>query len=193
MLPFITLLLSVKRNRWVVLAPVGKRLATLKTLIDNPYTPWHTVLVKDWYGHGDYTLQITSHTAVWYHTGLPAVPIRWVLLKDPKGQFQPQALLCTDTSAQPIQILHWFRYSLATRSHLRWKFERTWGLNRARQWSPVSILRTTPALLRLFSIVVMLAHQEQIQHPFDLPNAAWYHKSLPSFSDALAQILQHSR
>jgi len=96
---------------------VGKRLPTLKTLVDNPYTPWHTVVVKDWYGHGDYTLQITSHTAVWYHTGLPAVPIRWVLLKDPLGQFQPQALLCTDTSAQPIQILHWFRQ--------RWQLEVT--------------------------------------------------------------------
>ena len=117
MLPFITLLLSAKRNKWVVHAQVGKRLPTLKALIDNPYTPWHTVVVKDWYGHGDYTLQITSHTAVWYHTGLPAVPIRWVLLKDPKGQFQPQALLCTDTSAQPIQILHWFRQ--------RWQLEVT--------------------------------------------------------------------
>jgi hypothetical protein len=34
---------------------VGKRLPTLKALIDNPYTPWHTVVLKDWYGHGDYT------------------------------------------------------------------------------------------------------------------------------------------
>jgi hypothetical protein len=37
---------------------VGSRLPTLKALIDNPYTPWHTVVLKDWYGHGDYTLQI---------------------------------------------------------------------------------------------------------------------------------------
>lgn len=71
---------------------VGKRLPTLKALVDNPYTPWHTVVVQDWYGHGDYPLQITSHTAIWYHTGLPALPIRWVLFKDPQGRFQPQAL-----------------------------------------------------------------------------------------------------
>ncbi len=102
---------------------VGKRLPTLKALINNPYTPWHTVVVKDWYGHGDYALEIVSHTAVWYHTGLPAVPIRWVLLKDPKGQFPPQALLCTDTSAQPSQTLHWFRQ--------RWQLEVTFEEVRA--------------------------------------------------------------
>jgi len=35
-----------------------------------------------------------------------------------------------------------------------------------------------------------LAHQEQTQHPFDLPNTAWYHKSLPTFADALALVRQ---
>ena len=168
---------------------VGKRLPTLKSLVDNPYTPWHTVVLKDWYGHGDYTLQITSHTAVWYHTGLPAVPIRWVLLKDPKGQFQPQALLCTDTSAQPIQILHWFRQ--------RWQLEVTFeevrahlGVESQRQWSSLAIARTTPALLALFSIVTVITHQQLLQHPFDLPKAAWYQKTLPTFADALAFVRQ---
>lgn len=168
---------------------VGQRLPTLQALVDNPYTPWHTVMVQDWYGRGDYPLQITSHTSVWYHTGLPSVPIRWVLLKDPTGQFEPQALLSTDTSAQPIQILQWFRQRwqlevtfAAVRSHL--------GVESQRQWSALAILRTTPALFALFSIVVMLAHHQQTQHPFDLPNAAWYHKPLPTFADALALVRQ---
>ena len=51
-------------------------------------------------------------------------------------------------------------------------------------------MRTTPALLALFSIVVMLANQVQTQHPFDLPNTAWYHKSFPTFADALAMVRQ---
>lgn len=97
---------------------VGSRLPTLKALIDNPYTPWHTVVVKDWYGHGDCTLQITSHTAMWYHTGLPTVPIRWVLLKDPLGQFQPQALLCTDNIRSTHPNFALVPAALATRSHL---------------------------------------------------------------------------
>jgi len=53
-----------------------------------------------------------------------------------------------------------------------------------------SILRTTPAVLSLFSIVVMLANQMQTQHPFDLPNPAWSQKSLPIFADAIAKLRQ---
>jgi len=168
---------------------VGKRLPTLKALVENPYTPWETRVVSDWYGQGDYSLQVASHTAVWYHTGLPAVPIRWVLIRDPKGQFPPQALLCTDLLAQPSQILHWFRQ--------RWQIEVTFaevrahlGVETQRQWSKLAILRTTPALLALFSIVVLLAHQEQLQHPFVLPKAAWYQKLQPTFVDALALVRQ---
>jgi len=65
------------------------RLPGLKALVNNP--PWQTVEMKDWYGRGDYP-HVTSATAVWYKTGMPAVPIRWVLIKDPKGKFEPQAL-----------------------------------------------------------------------------------------------------
>jgi hypothetical protein len=179
----------VNLSKWVVLAPVGKRLPILKALIDNPYTPWHTVVLPDWYGHGDYTLQIASHTAVWYHNGLPAVPIRWVLVKDPQGKFEPQALLCTDLSVQPLQILQWFRQ--------RWQVEVTFeearahlGVESQRQWSELAIFRTTPALLALFSLVTILAHQQQLHHAFALPQAAWYHKPLPTFADALALVRQ---
>jgi hypothetical protein len=126
---------------------------------------------------------------VWYHTGLPALPIRWVLIKDPKNKFEPQALLCTDLSAQPMEILQWFRQ--------RWQVEVTFeevrthlGVETQRQWSNLAILRTTPALLALFSIVVMLANQVQTQHSFNLPNRSWYHKSFPTFADALAMVRQ---
>lgn len=42
---------------------VGKRLPTIKALGENSYTPWQTVVIKDWYGHSEYTLQFVSHTA----------------------------------------------------------------------------------------------------------------------------------
>ena len=54
---------------------VGERLPGLKALVDNPYTPWQTVVVKDWYGQDNYTLHIVSATAIWYKTRMPA-PIR---------------------------------------------------------------------------------------------------------------------
>ncbi len=63
---------------------VGKRLPGLKALVNNPYTPWQTVEMKDWYGQGDYSLHVTSATAVWYKTGMPAVPIRARLAQRPQ-------------------------------------------------------------------------------------------------------------
>ncbi len=66
----------------------------------------------------------------------------------------------------------------------------TWGLNRERQWSSRAIARTTPVLLALFSIVSVVAHQQLLQHPFELPKAAWYQKTLPTFADALALVRQ---
>ena len=168
---------------------VGARLPALKTLLENPLMPWQSIVVKDWYGQGNYQLQITSSTAVWYKTGQPAVPIRWVLIRDPQGKFKTQALLCTDLAATAVQILHWFR--------CRWQVEVTFeevrahlGVESQRQWSALAIARTTPALLALFSIVVTLAHQWQSKDGFNLPKAAWYHKAVPTFADALALVRQ---
>jgi hypothetical protein len=36
------------------------------------------------------------------------VPIHWVLIRDARGVFPTQALLCTDLDATPLQILSWF-------------------------------------------------------------------------------------
>ena len=61
-----------------------------------------------WYGEGARIVELCSSTAVWRHGGLPLVPIRWVLVRDPLGRFGPQALPCTDPAREPGQILRWF-------------------------------------------------------------------------------------
>jgi len=33
----------------------------------------------------------------------------------------------------------------------------------------------------------LVAHQQLLQHPFELPKAAWYQKTLPTFADALVR------
>jgi len=38
--------------------------------------------------------------------------------------------------------------------------------------------------------VTLVAHQQLLQHPFELPKAAWYQKTLPTFADALALVRQ---
>ncbi len=85
---------------------------------------------------------------------------------------------------------------------LRWQLEVTYhevrehlGVETQRQWSDLAILRTTPALLGLFSVVTLLAHQHAKRRKLPIRQTAWYHKSQPTFSDALAlvrrQIWQH--
>jgi hypothetical protein len=121
-------------------------------------------------------VEIASATAVWYSTGLlPAVPIRWVLVRDPHDAFATQALLCTDLGAGPEQILRWFV--------LRWQMETTFqearrylGVETQRQWSDLAIRRTTPALLGLFSLVTLFAHQRMRQSMQTVRRAAWYCK-----------------
>lgn len=63
-----------------------------------------------------------------------------------------------------------------------------WGWRRERQWSDLAILRTTPALLGLFSLVTVFAHQLLQEEPFPVRQAAWYTKALPTFADTLAFV-----
>ena len=79
----------------------GKRLPTLAAVADDPATAWTGATVAQWYGRGERAVELASATAVWYHCGLPPVPIRWVLIRDPQGRFETQALLCTDPEAPP--------------------------------------------------------------------------------------------
>jgi hypothetical protein len=132
-------------------------------------------------------LEVASGTAVWYHTGKPPVAIRWVLIKDPKGEFHPQALLSTNLDVEPLRIIGWFI--------LRWRLEVTFqevrshlGVETQRQWSDLAIARTTPILFGLFSIVMLAAHGLYQEEAFSPRGAAWYCKPLPTFSDALATL-----
>jgi DDE superfamily endonuclease len=166
---------------------VGKRLPTLEQIRDDATTLWTALSVPRWYGEQSRIVEIVSETAVWYHTGKPPVPIRWVLIRDPRGTFPTQALLCTDLEATPLQILSWFV--------LRWQLEVTFhavrehlGVETQRQWSHLAILRTTPALLGLFSLVTVLAHEPMSTTPGSVRQTAWYAKTTPTFADALALV-----
>ncbi len=86
----------------------GERLANLSVVAGNPKTTWMPITVNNWYGGTQRVVEIVSNTAVWYSTGLPAVPLRWVLIRDPHEEFETQALLCTDLDAEPERIISWF-------------------------------------------------------------------------------------
>jgi DDE superfamily endonuclease len=165
----------------------GKRLPTLQQVLDNPTTVWQPIQVARWYSQGRRTVEIVSAPCIWFHGGMAPVPIRWVLLRDPEGKFQPQALLCTDLASTPEQIVSWFV--------LRWQLETTFqevrthlGVETQRQWSALAIGRTTPALLGLFSLVTLPADRQFRQGRLSVRQAAWYVKERPTFSDAMACV-----
>ena len=86
---------------------VGARQPTLQQRLDNPRTRWRRLRVSGWYGRGEKTLEVVSGTALWAKPG-HRVPIRYVLVRDPTGERDPQAFLCTDLNAEPLDILRWF-------------------------------------------------------------------------------------
>lgn len=167
----------------------GKRLPTLKTVLAAKTTPWCKQEIPWYQGYQGtlYPLELASDTAVWYHTGKPPVPMRWVLIRDPPGVYAPVALLSTDLNAAPHQIVAWFvrRWSIEVtleeaRRHL--------GVETQRQWSELAILRSTPALLGLFSWVTLVAHHLQPTQLLPVKRTTWYAKPLPTFGDALARV-----
>lgn len=168
----------------------GKRLPNLSVVAEDQDTSWTPVVVAEWYGGGERTVEVASATALWYSSGSPPVPLRWVLVRDPreeKGGFATQALLCTDPGAEPERILSWFV--------LRWQMEVTFqearlhlGVETQRQWTEKAIRRTTPALLGLFSLVTLLADRRMGGDEGTIRQTAWYRKSRPTFADALALV-----
>ena len=54
----------------------------LKALLDQPQVTWSSAAVA-WYDGATRTVGLTSRTAVWYRSGKPPVPLRWVLVRDP--------------------------------------------------------------------------------------------------------------
>ena len=165
----------------------GARLPARAARLVDATTRWRRVTVGGWYGRGERRLDVVSGTAVWYHTGLPAGPIRYVLVRDAADAFAPQAFLCTDPEADPIDILRWFvrRWSVEVtfaeaRRHL--------GLESQRQWSDLAVTRATPLLLGLFSLITLWADGSLARDLVPPRRAAWYPKPALAFSDALGAV-----
>lgn len=167
----------------------GIRLPTLQAVIDNPKTKWKRIIIKHWYGEENREIEIVSGKCVWYHVGKQAVPIRWVIIKDPRQKFETQALLCTKREASPRRIVEWFIK--------RWQVEVTFeesrrhlGLETNRQWSDKAIQRTTPCLMGMFSLIAMVAEELSKQGKLKMRQAIWYQKQMATFSDAIGCVRQ---
>jgi hypothetical protein len=165
----------------------GKRRPTREAVLTAERTQWSTVIVEQWDGEGPREGEIATDTAVWYHTGTPPVAIRWGLIRDPQEDFKPQALLSTNLEHTPAQMLTWFvrRWTMEVtfeeaRAHL--------GMETQRQWNDRAIARTTPALLSLYTIITLTAQLLIEKGVTCVRSTAWYHKTRPTFADAIAWV-----
>jgi hypothetical protein len=165
----------------------GKRRPPLEAVLADEKTQWTTLTIDEWYGEGPREVAVATDTALWYHAGKPPVAIRWVLIHDPQERFKPQALLSTTLEHTCEQILAWFvrRWTMdvtleEARAHL--------GMETQRQWNDRAIARTTPALLSLYSLITLTAHLLIEKGPTCVRSTAWYGKTRPTFSDAIAWV-----
>jgi hypothetical protein len=166
---------------------VGERLPSLRDRLADPLTEWICLRVSGWYSEREVDLQIATGTALWYYPGNPAIPIRWVIVRDPTGRREPRAYLSTDPAMDALEIIRLYvrRWCVEvtfeeTRRHL--------GIETQRQWSALAIARTTPCLLGIFSLVALLADRLQQLQLLQVRSSAWYPKTVPTFSDAIAAV-----
>lgn len=165
----------------------GKPHKKLAAILNDRNVAWTRYRLSLWYGRTHRIVEVATGTAIWYRGGVPPVPIRWLLVRDPTGELDPQAFLATDLNAHPRDIIAWFVS--------RWQVEVTFeevrahlGVETQRQWSHIAILRTTPALLALFSIVTLWTQDLAKSRKLKPRAAAWYPKSFITFSDAIAAV-----
>ena len=142
-------------------------------MIADPQTKWKRLRMKNWYGEPNRAIEIKSGKCLWYHTGKEAVPIRWVIVRDPLSKCSTQAVFSTRTTATPKQIVEWFIK--------RWQVEVTFeesrrhlGIETQRQWSAKAIGRETPCLFGLFSLITMVANELAKNGKLKIREAAWY-------------------
>ncbi len=167
----------------------GKKQKSLRERIKDESTQWSSVII-DWYDGIKRELEVCSGISLWYTPGHNPVPIKWVVVRDPAGQLRTEAFFATDLTASEQQILNWFV--------LRWNVETTFeemrahlGLETQRQWSDLAIARTTPVLLALFSMIVLIAVALSKSNTVKVVSFAWYQKSDATFSDIIAMVRRH--
>jgi len=167
-------------------AVVGKRLTKLSDQLKDSTRVWQTIQVQ-WYDQRQRHLQVLTGTALWYRFGLTPLPVRWLLVRDPKQRSEPRAYFSTALDDTPQVMLN--------TAIARWPIEVTFeecrahlGFETQRQWSDHAIGCSTPLLLGLYSLVVLFAHALHPNGQIPIQTTTWYQKPQATFADVLATV-----
>lgn len=145
-----------------------------------------------WYGGRSRRVELLDDQGMWYRSGRGVVPVRWVLVRDRQGTHRAEYLFSTDQSMSPEQIAEAYtgRWSIETTFQ---ECNRHLGLQAPRCRVKDAVLRLTPCLLGLFSLVALI-YAEHVRRTGMKPARViasarpWYSKAEPTFIDALALV-----
>jgi DDE superfamily endonuclease len=162
----------------------GQKLATPQEAVAD--TAKRTRLMVAWYGGTTRDIEVVTGSGHWYRIGEDVVAVRWVYVHDCSGTHRDEYFFTTETAMKPRQIVECYtqRWSIETtfqecREYL--KLESTKG------YSAQTVLRFTPCLFGLYTLVVRL--YLQLPHSLSTCRALfWKGKSTVTFSDMMTCV-----
>jgi hypothetical protein len=138
-----------------------------------------------WYGGSTRRVEAVSGIGHWYKAGAGLVPIRWAFVHDRDGTHRDEYFYSTDPGLDVQAIIEAYtgRWDIETtfqeaRSELH--LETTRGRSRA------TVLRATPCLFGLYSVVALL--YAGLPRRRRVGGVSWPGKSVVTFSDALTAV-----
>lgn len=166
-------------------AKKGKKQRSLKERAYDPETSWKKADVK-WYGGKKKEIEYFSGNSLWYTKAFNPFSICWVVIRLPETG-RVEIVCSTDDTLDPVSIIELFV--------LRWNIEVTFeetrrhlGVETQRQWSDQAIMRTTPCLMGLFSLVTLFGLELDREEKVQRQETAWYKKGGVTFSDILSAV-----
>jgi hypothetical protein len=159
----------------------GRKLASPQAIVANTAT--RISLTVAWYGGTTRDIEVVTGTGHWYRLAEALVEVRWVYVPEGTGTHRDEYCFSTDITMRPQQIVECctHRWSIATtfqvcREYLQ--LESTKGDGQQ------TVLRFTPCLFGLYTIVVLL--YLQLPRPSrTLRTVFWRGKSPVTFSDMM--------
>jgi hypothetical protein len=139
-----------------------------------------------WSGGGRRHVEVVTGSGLWYKSGRPLVPVRWVFVHDLTGPHRDEYFFTTDVAMTPTAII--------TTDTGRWNIETTFqemrsylGLETTRGWSRSTVLRMAPCLFGLYTVVAWL-YAELPPRWARVRVIAWPGKRDVTFSDAITAV-----
>lgn len=166
---------------------VGARLPNFETLV-NAKQRW-VLLSAPWYSGKTKDLEVLTGTCLWYHNTVGAVPIRWILTKDPTGANKPIVIMVTDFRVCAEEAIGFFVG--------RWPIETTFqeinqhlGIKTIHTWSDTSVNRVAPIIIASYSLACLVVDQATKEKDSEIrpKTSAWYDKSTVTFSDVMVHL-----